>query len=163
MIQHICKLILFFPVILAIKEMGQWINSTNFKLKIWFTHFYVQPFSGCNVMKLYIPHLAIKSLLVKTMPCWAVHTLYQLMSFKVMRTPLHPPPPPSSSRFPLHLLSNAQSTYLLQFFVLYPFPDLRDRSLKCHVSSWLWRRFVGHLLFFLSFRHCELHAPCKQL
>lgn len=69
--------------------------------------------------------------------------------------------PPSSSRFPLHLSSHAQSTYLLQFFLLSPFPDLRDRSLKCYVSSWLWRRFVDHLLF-LSFRHCELHATCKQ-
>ena len=90
------------------------------------------------------------------MPCWAAHTLYQLMTFKVMHNPT-----PFSSRFPLHLSSHAQSTYLLQFFLLSPFPDLRDRSLKCHVSSWLWRRFVGHLLF-LSFRHCELHTPCKQ-
>ena len=42
-------------------------------------------------MKLYIHHLTIKSLLVKTMPCWAAHTLYQLMTFKVMHTPLLPP------------------------------------------------------------------------
>ena len=39
----------------------------------------------------YIHHLTIKSLLVKTMPCWAAHTLYQLMTFKVMHTPLLPP------------------------------------------------------------------------
>ena len=44
-------------------------------------------------MKLYIPRLTIKSLLVKTMPFWAAYTLYQLMSFKVM----HMPPPPSPS------------------------------------------------------------------
>ena len=54
-------------------------------------------------MKLYIPRLTIKSLLVKTMPFWAAYTLYQLMSFKVMhRAP--PPPPLSSSRFPLCVL-----------------------------------------------------------
>lgn len=64
--------------------------STNFELKILFTHLYLQPFSGCRVMKLYIPRLTIKSLLVKTMPCWAAHTLYQLTTFKVMGTP--PPP-----------------------------------------------------------------------
>lgn len=42
-------------------------------------------------MKLYIPRLTIKSLLVKTMPFWAAYTLYQLMSFKVMHMPPHLP------------------------------------------------------------------------
>ena len=107
-------------------------------------------------MKLYIHHLTIKSLLVKTMPCWAAHTLYQLMTFKVMHTPLLPP---LGFHYTCQIMHKVLIYY--NFFLLSPFPDLRDRSLKCHVSSWLWRRFVGHLLF-LSFRHCELHTPCKQ-
>ena len=92
------------------------------------------------------------------MPCWAAHTLYQLMSFKVMCTP---PPllPPLGFHYTCQVMHKVLICYNFFCFIHFQISGIDHSNVMFHLGS------GGGLLvtcFFLSFRHCELHTPCKQ-
>ena len=90
------------------------------------------------------------------MPCWAAHTLYQLMSFKVMCTP---PLPPLGFHYTCQVMHKVLICYNFFCFLHFQISGIDHSNVMFHLGS------GGGLLvtcFFLSFRHCELHTPCKQ-